>query len=77
MDVERNREIPRMKRKMKTRYYVNNEALKLKEIHYFKALCLDDIKRHANDWVDGIYYEQDDMDNYLLYVDPEDSEKDR
>ena len=60
---------------MKTRYYVNNEALKLKGIHYFKALCLDDIKRHANDWVDGIYYERDDMDNYLLYVDPEDSEE--
>ena len=60
---------------MGTKFYVSNEALKLKGIHYFKALCLDDIKRHANDWVDGIYYEQDDMDNYLLYVDPEDGEE--
>lgn len=56
---------------MGTKFYVSNEALELKGMDYFKALCLDDIKRHANDWVDGIYYEQDDMDNYLLYVDPE------
>ncbi len=57
---------------MKTRYYVSKEALELKGIYYFKALCLDDIKRHANEWVDGIYYSQDDMYNYHLCTNIED-----
>lgn len=60
---------------MGTKFYVNNEALKLKGMDYFKSLWLDEIRRHANEWVDGIYYEQDDMDNYLLYVDPESGEE--
>lgn len=57
---------------MKTRYYVSKEALELKGIYYFMSLCLDDIKRHANEWVDGIYYEQDDMYNYNLCANIED-----
>lgn len=60
---------------MGTKYYVNKEALELKGMDYFESLNHYDIMRHANEWVDGIYYEQDDMDNYLLYVDPEDGEE--
>lgn len=57
---------------MKTRYYVSKEALELKGMAYFASLWLDDIKRHANEWVDGIYYSQDDMYNYFLSANEED-----
>lgn len=58
-----------------TKYYVSKEALKARGIEYFKSLDLYKIKMNSDKFVDGIYYEQDDMDNYLLYVDPEDSEE--
>ena len=57
---------------MKTRFYVSNEALELKGIYYFMSLWLDEIRRHANEWVDGIYYSQDDMGNYRLCANIED-----
>lgn len=57
---------------MKTRFYVSNEALELKGMAYFMSLWLDDIRRHANEWVDGIYYRQDDMNNYSLCANIED-----
>lgn len=58
-----------------TKYYVSKEALKARGIEYFKSLDLYKIKMNSDKFVDGIYYEQDDMDNYLLYVDPKDSEE--
>lgn len=57
---------------MGTKFYVSNEAVNLKGMDYFKSLWLDDIRRHANEWVDGIYYSQDDMNNYNLYANIED-----
>lgn len=54
------------------KFYVSAEALKLKGKEYFEGLWLDDIKRHANEWVDGIYYSQDDMYNYFLSASEED-----
>ena len=60
---------------MKTKYYVSKEALNAKGKDYFESLWLNDIKRHANEWVDGIYYSRDDMYNYWLYLDPESGEE--
>ena len=57
---------------MKTRFYVSNEALELKGMAYFMSLWLDDIRRHANEWVDGIYYSQDDMGDHSLCANIED-----
>lgn len=54
------------------KFYVSAEALKLKGKEYFEGLWLDDIKRHANEWVDGIYYSQDDMGDYSLCANIED-----
>ena len=51
---------------MGTKFYVSNEALELKGMDYFKSLWLGEIRRHANEWVDGIYYSQDDMGDYSL-----------
>lgn len=56
---------------MGTKYYVSKEALNAKGKDYFEDLWLDNIKRHANEWVDGIYYEQNDMYNYWLCLNPE------
>ena len=55
-----------------TKYYVSKEALELKGMDYFKGLNHYDIISHANEWVDGIYYEQDDMYNYNLCTNIED-----
>lgn len=57
---------------MGTKFYVSNEALELKGMDYFKSLWLGEIRRHANEWVDGIYYSQDDMGDYSLCANIED-----
>lgn len=57
---------------MGTKYYVSKEALELKGMDYFESLNHYDIMRHANEWVDGIHYEQDDMYNYNLCANIED-----
>lgn len=57
---------------MGTKYYASKEALELKGMDYFKSLDHYDIIKHANEWVDGIYYEQDDMYNYNLCAKIED-----
>ena len=46
---------------MGTKYYVSKEALKARGREYFKSLDLYKIKMNSDKFVDGIYYEQDDM----------------
>lgn len=60
---------------MGTKYYVRKEALKARGREYFKSLDLYKIKMNSDKFVDGIYYEQDDMYDYWLYLDPESGEE--